>query len=65
MLLYLATGMTTTQYALRVSVDALLFGEGAAFNRRRQVCSVCRQRLRSNGCPLKRWLVGGNNHITE
>ncbi|GBF99780.1 amino acid transporter [Raphidocelis subcapitata] len=37
MLLYLALGMTTTQYALRISLDTLLLGEGAPFTRRRQV----------------------------
>jgi hypothetical protein len=37
MLLYLALGMTTTQYALRASLDTLLLGEGAPFTRRRQV----------------------------
>ena len=37
MLLYLALGVTTTQFALRRSLDALLAGEDAPFTRRRQV----------------------------
>jgi hypothetical protein len=37
MLLYLALGMTTTQYALRVSLDLMVFGEEAAFTWTRQV----------------------------
>jgi amino acid permease len=36
MLVYLALGMTTTQFALRQSLDVLLVGEGAPFSRRRQ-----------------------------
>ena len=38
MLLYLALGMTTTQYALRQSLDLLLLGEeNPPFTRQRQV----------------------------
>lgn len=37
MLVYLALGMTTTQYALRQSLDAIFFGEGAGFTWRRHV----------------------------
>ncbi|WIA15022.1 hypothetical protein OEZ85_001723 [Tetradesmus obliquus] len=37
MLLYLALGMTTTQYALRASLDLMVFGEEATFTWRRQV----------------------------
>jgi hypothetical protein len=37
MLIYLALGMTTTQYALRQSLDAILVGEDAAFTWRRHV----------------------------
>jgi hypothetical protein len=37
MLVYLALGMTTTQYALRASLDLMLAGEGAPFTWRRHV----------------------------
>lgn len=37
MLVYLALGMTTTQYALRSSLDLVLVGEGAGFTWRRHV----------------------------
>jgi hypothetical protein len=37
MLVYLALGMTTTQYALRQSLDTIFFGEGASFTWRRHV----------------------------
>jgi hypothetical protein len=37
MLLYLALGMTTTQYALRASLDLMVFGEDATFTWTRQV----------------------------
>jgi hypothetical protein len=37
MLLYLALGMTTTQYALRASLDLMVFGEEATFTWTRQV----------------------------
>lgn len=37
MLVYLALGMTTTQYALRQSLDAIFVGEDAGFTWRRHV----------------------------
>jgi hypothetical protein len=37
MLVYLALGMTTTQYALRQSLDSVLVGEDAGFTWRRHV----------------------------
>lgn len=37
MLLYLALGMTTTQYALRASLDLMVVGEDAPFTWFRQV----------------------------
>jgi hypothetical protein len=37
MLLYLALGMTTTQYALRASLDLMVFGDEATFTWTRQV----------------------------
>lgn len=37
MLVYLALGMTTTQYALRQSLDLIFAGEGASFTWRRHV----------------------------
>lgn len=37
MLLYLALGMTTTQYALRASLDLMVVGEDAPFTWLRQV----------------------------
>lgn len=40
MLLYLALGMTTTQYALRASLDLMVFGEDAPFTWTRQVCTA-------------------------
>lgn len=48
MLVYLALGMTTTQYALRQSVDTILVGEGAGFTWRRHV-SWASSQLRA-GC---------------
>jgi hypothetical protein len=37
MLMYLALGMTTTQYALRASLDLMVVGENAPFTWKRQV----------------------------
>lgn len=37
MLLYLSLGMTTTQYALRASLDLLWFGDHAPFTWTKQV----------------------------
>jgi hypothetical protein len=37
MLLYLSLGMTTTQFALRQSLDLMLVGEGAPFTWARQL----------------------------
>lgn len=37
MLVYLALGMTTTQYALRQSLDTIFVGEDASFTWRRHV----------------------------
>lgn len=37
MLVYLALGMTTTQYALRASLDLMIWGEEATFTWRKQV----------------------------
>jgi hypothetical protein len=48
MLVYLALGMTTTQYALRQSLDAVFFGEGAGFTWRRHVSAWGCQT--ANGC---------------
>lgn len=41
MLIYLALGMTTTQFALRASLDLIFAGEGAAFTWRRHVSRAC------------------------
>lgn len=41
MLVYLALGMTTTQYALRQSLDAIFVGEGAGFTWQRHVSADC------------------------
>jgi len=40
MLVYLALGMTTTQYALRQSLDLIIVGEGAQFTWRRHVSAA-------------------------
>ncbi len=40
MLVYLSFGMTTTQYALRTSLELMLFGERAPFSWRGMVRGV-------------------------
>lgn len=53
MLVYLALGMTTTQYALRQSLDTIFFGEGAGFTWRRHV-SGCTARVACSAAKF--WL---------
>lgn len=58
MLVYLALGMTTTQYALRQSLDTIFFGEGAGFTWRRHV-SGCTARV--GACSAAEFCLAPHN----
>lgn len=57
MLVYLALGMTTTQYALRQSLDLIIVGEGAQFTWRRHVSAASSQDSRGADACTSSWGV--------
>jgi hypothetical protein len=60
MLVYLALGMTTTQYALRQSLDAIFVGEGAGFTWRRHVSGCAALPSTSCACCVRSFQLPSN-----